>query len=68
MGVRRLPGARGAEKQGVEAAEGLGSGEGVSPLQLGLDLGRGCTPPKEIFVKFTMNSLILQHFVRITTV
>ena len=31
-------------------------------------LGRGDAPPQEFFVKFTLNSLILQRFVRITTV
>ena len=47
--------------------EGGGVWGGESPPQ-GWDLGRGCAPGQEIFVKFTLNSLILHHFVRITTV
>ena len=63
-----MRGAEGSEKRGTESAEGVGSGDRVSPSQFGWGLGRGCASPQEIVVKFTLNLLILQHFMRITTV
>ena len=59
---------QGAEKRSAEGAEGVGSGEGVFRSPAGLGFGRECAPPEEIFVKRTLNTLILQHFVKITKI
>ena len=64
--INRISQGRAVER-GTEGAEGWGLGRGV-PSTVGVVLGKGCAPPHEIFVKFTLNSLVLQHFVRIITV
>ena len=43
-------------ERGAEGAEGVGSEEGISPLQLGWGFGRGCVPPQKMFVKFRLDS------------
>ena len=55
----------GRRKRGAEGAKGVESGDGC------FCWGRyweGSAHPQKISVKFTLNSLILQHCVRITTV
>ena len=65
---RNIRGAEDAEERDAEGVEGVGSVERCPPPQLGWSLGRGCAPPKENLVKFPLNRLILQHFMRITKV
>ena len=58
-----------------KAPKGVGSGEGVSmgseegiPSTVGVGFEDGLCPSPRHFIKFTLNVLILQHFVRITIV
>ena len=54
---------RGRRMRSVEEVE---SGEGVFSSPAGV--GFWTAPPQEIFVKLTLYSLVLQHFMRIMTV
>ena len=50
------------ENQGAEGAEGMGSGEGVSPPQWGERSGEGAVPPfQKIFRFFVWQWYILVH-------
>ena len=70
-----MRGAEGAEERGAKGAEGVGSGEGMSPPQLGWGLARGCAHPNFflIHVQFThlaafcedYNSLRLSKFTKL---
>ena len=53
---------------GIECEAPLATRKEAPKAPRGWGLGRGCAPPQKFCVKFTLNSLILQLFVRLTTV
>ena len=59
-----MRGAEGAEERSAEGAE-VGRGGGVPSQVGGGVLERGCALSQKSFGKFTLNSLILQYFVKI---
>ena len=64
-----MRGTESAKERGAKGAERVVSEQRVSPSQFGWGLrGAGLGPPIDFFLNVTLNSLILEDFMRIATV
>ena len=54
--------AEGTSAEEPQAPRGLGFGEGVSPPQYGMGLGRGLYPSPELFFNFLPRNAFFEHF------